>query len=147
MSMNKCIFIGNLGKDPEIRYTSSQMPVANISLGLSRGRDKEGTDKGTDWIRCTAFGKTAEVMQKHLRKGDKVALECRVQTGSYEKNGQKVYTTDFMVDRLEFMGGGQNRSVHAAGAQYQRPPQQAQGQPINTPTGFTEISGDEIPFY
>lgn len=96
--MNKLILIGRLTKDAEVRY-SGENPVAKFSLAVDR-RFKQGE---TDFISCVAFGKTAEFFEKYGRKGTKFALEGRIQTGSYtNKDGNKVYTTDVVVENVEF---------------------------------------------
>lgn len=96
--MNKCIFIGRLVRDPEIRQ-AKDMSVAKFTLAV----DRKGKDKEADFIQCTAFGKTADVIDKYVKKGNKIALEGRWQTGSYtNKDGQKVYTNDCIIDQIEF---------------------------------------------
>lgn len=137
--MNKAILIGNLGRDIELRYTDSNMAVGRFSIALNRGKDKDGNDKGTDWVSCVAFGKTAETMNKYLSKGSKVAIEGHIQTGSYEKDDHKVYTTDIIVDRFEFVGGRNDAST--SGASYSVSPKQD-----GVPEGFTEIDMDDVPF-
>lgn len=138
--MNKAILIGNLGKDIELRYTDSNMAVGRFSIALNRGKDKDGNDKGVDWVNCVAFGKTAETMNKYLSKGSKVAIEGHIHTGSYEKDGHKVYTTDVIVDRFEFVGGKSDAS-ESSGASYTVKKQQD-----GVPEGFTEIDMDDVPF-
>lgn len=99
--MNKVILIGRLTKDPEIRYTQGNEPmcIARYTLAVDR-RTKE---KATDFISCVAFGKNGQFAEKYLNKGTKIALEGRIQTGSYTRqDGQKVYTTDVVVDSTEF---------------------------------------------
>lgn len=98
--MNKCIFMGNLSKKMEVRYGS--VTVARGSMALNRGKDKDGKDRGADFINLVAFGKTAEFFERFGDTGRRFLVECRVQTGSYEKDGRKVYTTDFIVDHAEF---------------------------------------------
>ena len=101
--MNKCIFIGNLAKDVELKTTNNGMQVGRFSLALQRMKK----DDGADFINMVCFGKTAETIAQYLKKGSKAAFECHVQTGSYDnQEGKKVYTTDFIVDRFEFCGGG-----------------------------------------
>lgn len=97
--MNKVILMGRLVRDPESRYTQDQMCVAKFTLAV----DRRGKDKEADFISCTAFGKTAEFVEKYIKKGTKVALEGRWQTGSYtNKEGTKIYTNDCIVDQIEF---------------------------------------------
>lgn len=100
--MNSVIISGRLTKDPNISYTQSQMAIARFNLAVSRGKDKEGNEQ-TDFPSCVAFGKTAELIEKYVSKGSKVLVQGRIQTGSYEKDGRKVYTTDVAVDRIEFL--------------------------------------------
>lgn len=99
--MNKVILIGRLVADPEIRYTQSGKAVASYRLAVDRPFKQDGQQEA-DFINCVAWGKTGEFAGNYLRKGTKIAVEGRVQTGSYEKDGVKHYTTDIVVDRHEF---------------------------------------------
>ena len=97
--MNLVVIMGRLVRDPEIRHAKDNMCVAKFTVAV----DRRGKDKETDFISCTAFGKTAEFCEKYIKKGTKVALEGRWQTGSYtNKEGAKVYTNDCIVDQIEF---------------------------------------------
>lgn len=97
--MNHVVLIGRTTKDIELRYSQNgNMAIARFSLAV----DRMSKDKGTDFISCIAFGKTAELLEKYVPKGRKVAVQGHIQTGSYEKDGHKVYTTDVIVDRMEF---------------------------------------------
>ena len=102
--MNQVNLIGNLTKDPDIRYTTSLEPmcIAKFTLAINDGY---GENKRTDYIPCTAFGKIGENVERFLHKGSKVAVNGKIQTGSYEKDGRKVYTTDVIVQMMEFLGG------------------------------------------
>lgn len=93
--MNQVILIGRLTKDPEVRQTQAGSEIAKYTLAVDRFGD------GTDFINCTAFGKTAEFAEKYLTKGMKVAVSGRIQTGKYEKDGRTVYTTDVIVNNQE----------------------------------------------
>lgn len=97
--MNKVLLIGNLTKDVEVRYTKSEMKVANFTLGINR----EGKKDESDFINCIAFGNQADLISKYLVKGSKVSVEGHIQTGSYEKDGKKVYTTDVVVEKVQFL--------------------------------------------
>lgn len=100
--MNKVILIGRLTKDPEVRYTNGETPlaIARYSVAVDRQSKEESA---ADFIGCVAFGKQGEFAEKYLHKGMKVAVEGRIQTGSYtNKEGKKVYTTDVVVERHEF---------------------------------------------
>lgn len=99
--MNKVILIGRLVADPEIRYTQSGKAVASYRLAVDRPFKQDGQQEA-DFINCVAWGKTGEFAGNYLRKGTKIAVEGRIQTGSYEKDGVKHYTTDIVVDCHEF---------------------------------------------
>ena len=101
--MNNVILIGRLTRDPELRYTTSQMAVATFTLAIDRPT-KADKEKETDFPRIKAFGKTAENCEKYLAKGRMVAVQGSLQTGSYEdKDGKRVYTTDVIANRVEFL--------------------------------------------
>lgn len=122
--MNTVIMIGNLTKDPELRYSTggNQTAVCTFNVALNRGKDRNGNDMGADFPRVTVFGKTAENCDRYLAKGRKVAVQGRLHTDSYtDRNGNKVYTTGVIADRVEFLGGGQQ-------GQQQARPQQAPSQ-------------------
>lgn len=102
--MNKVILIGRIGQEPDVRSTTTGSSSARYSLAVNRGKDKDGNDMGTDWINCVAFGRTADFVEKYLKKGTKILVEGHIRTGSYQKqDGTKVYTTDVVVDRHEFV--------------------------------------------
>ena len=130
--MNKVILCGRLTKDLEVRYgQNSQTAIGRFSIAVDRGKDKDGKDKGADFINCIAFGKTAETIERYFHKGDKILVEGRIQTGSYEGKNGKVYTTDIAVERFEFVES-KNRS----------------NEPIadDPHTGFTRLTDEDIPF-
>ena len=105
--MNKVILIGRLTRDPDIRYTQGPEPmaVARYTLAVNRTWQQDGTQKA-DFISCLAFGSRAEFAEKYLRKGMKIAIAGRIQTGSYtNREGQKVYTTEVLVNEHEFAEG------------------------------------------
>lgn len=120
--MNKWIGMGRLTRDPEVKYggENNSMAIARFSIAVDRrGRkDPNGIEPTADFINCVAFGKTAEFVEKYCTKGTKLVVEGRIQTGSYtNKECAKVYTTDIMVDNLEFAeskaaaSGGGNSSA------------------------------------
>ena len=102
--MNKVILMGRLVKNPEVRQDANGgISMARYTLAVDRMRTKKDEDPCADFINCVVFGKSAEFTKNYLRKGTKIVVEGRIQTGSYtNKNGQKVYTTDVVVDRQEF---------------------------------------------
>lgn len=132
--MNKVILIGRMTKDAEVRYSQgSNMAVAKITLAVDRKFKKDG-EPTADFINCTAFGKNAEVIEKYVRKGTKIAVVGHIQTGSYtNKDGNKVYTTDVMVDELEFCESKNNTSNQPA--------------PKPSPDDFVTVTDDtDMPF-
>lgn len=102
--MNKVVLMGRLTRDPEVRYSQGENPtaVARFTLAVERRFKREG-EETADFIRCLAFGKNAEVVEKYFRQGLKVVIAGRIQTGSYtNKDGQKIYTTDIVIEDQEF---------------------------------------------
>lgn len=102
--MNKVILIGRLACDPDVRYTQGDnaMAIARYRLAVQRRYAKEG-EQSADFISCVAFGKQAEFAERYLKQGAKIAVEGRIQTGHYtNKDGQKVYTTDIVIENCEF---------------------------------------------
>ncbi|MCR4739693.1 MAG: single-stranded DNA-binding protein [Lachnospiraceae bacterium] len=103
--MNKVILMGRLTKDPEVRYSSgdNQTAVARYTLAVDRRFTRNGNDQTADFIPCVVFGKSGEFAEKYFRKGTKIVVTGRIQTGSYtNKDGQKVYTTEVIVEDQEF---------------------------------------------
>lgn len=147
--MNKVILMGRLTRAPEIRYSQGDnaMCIARYTLAVDRRFKREGEQKA-DFISCVAFGKSAEHAEKYYRKGIKIAIAGRIQTGSYtNRDGQKVYTTDVVVEEQEFAEskGSSGNSGYQTGG-YQQPAQ-GYGQPdgdgfMNIPDGIDE----ELPF-
>ncbi|MBF1170848.1 MAG: single-stranded DNA-binding protein [[Eubacterium] sulci] len=104
--MNKAIFIGRLTKDPVVRDGES-VKIANFSLAIDRYSKSE--EKQTDFPRITVFGKQAENAEKYLKKGQLVCVEASVRTGQFtNKDGEKVYTTDFIADKVEYLSWESN---------------------------------------
>lgn len=124
--MNNVMLIGRLTRDPEVRYTSgSQMAVANFTLAIDRPV-RQGEERKADFPRVVVFGRQAETCEKYLAKGRLVAVEGRIQTGSYQnRNGDTVYTTDVVASRVEFLewgdrpSGGQSRGGYQQNNGYQ----------------------------
>lgn len=102
--MNKVILTGRLTRDPEVRYSQGEksIAIARYTLAVDRKFKKEG-EQSADFISCVAMGKNGEFAEKYLKQGTKIAIEGRIQTGSYtNKDGNKVYTTDVIVEGHEF---------------------------------------------
>ena len=138
--MNKTILMGRLTRDPEVRYTQGDnaSAVARFSLAVDRRFKKDG-EQTADFINCVAFGKTGEFIEKYGRKGTKFVVEGRIQTGSYtNKDGQKVYTTDVVVEEQEFAESKNSGSSD-----------NNQSAPANKDMGFMNIPDgidEELPF-
>ena len=117
--VNKVILIGNLGADPEMRYTAGGTAVCKFSLATSRkftGKDGQKQEK-TEWHRIVAWAKLAEICGQYLSKGKQVMIEGRIEYGSYEKDGVKHYTTDIIAENMQMLGGpGPRQSGARAGA-------------------------------
>lgn len=101
--MNKVVLIGRLTRDPELRYTSSNIPSARFSLAVDRPFQNQNGERETDFINIVVWRKQAENVSKYISKGSLVAVEGRIQTGSYEKDGQRIYTTDVVADNVQFL--------------------------------------------
>ena len=139
--MNKVLLIGRLTRDPEIRWTQGQDQkcTARYTIAVDRHVKAQDGQQTADFISCVSFGKTAEFVEKYLKQGIKIAAEGRIHTGSYtNRDGQKVYTTDVVVDTLEFAeskNSGNGSSTPAEG--------------VMGANGFMTIEGsidDEFPF-
>ena len=145
--MNSVSLIGRLTRDPEVRYgAASQTAVARFSIAIDRGRDRDGNDRGADYPNIVCFGRTAELVEKYLGKGRLVGIQGRIQTGSYEKDGKKVYTTEVLADRVEFL----DRGDRADGSAQQRSTgfsAPAENAAPAIPEGFSQLlTDDDIPF-
>ena len=105
--MNQVNLVGRFTKDPEVRYSSgsNQMAIARFTLAV----DRPMKQNETDFIGCVAFGRTAELIERYMHKGSLMGLCGRIQTGSYEKDGKRVYTTDIVADRIEFLDKKDNK--------------------------------------
>jgi single-strand DNA-binding protein len=107
-SVNKCIFIGNLGRDPEMRYMPDGGAVANFSIACTENfKDKSGAkQEKTEWVRIVMFGKLGEIAGEYLKKGSSVYVEGRMQTRKWtNKEGHDQYTTEIVADRMQMLGG------------------------------------------
>ena len=135
--MNDCKFSGRPTRDPEIRYTEGAQPmaVARYTLAVDRKYKKEGGQQA-DFLSIVAFGKTAEFVEKYIKKGIKVIVECHAQSGSYtDKNGNKVYYTEFVADAHEFCES-KNSSGNA----------EPQPKPDDSFMSIPDDIGEELPF-
>jgi len=148
--MNKVILMGRLTRDPEVRYSqgANSLAIARYTLAVDRRFRREG-EATADFIGCVAFGKQAEFAERYLRQGVKIAVTGRIQTGSYtNRDGQKVYTTDVVVEEQEFAESKGNADVNRGNSGFQTaapapaPAFDAGDGFMNIPDGIDE----ELPF-
>lgn len=144
--VNKVILVGNLGNDPETKYTQGGMAITTLSLATTEKRkDKDGnkTEK-TSWHRVKLFGKLGEIAGEYLKKGSQCYIEGRIEYGSYDKDGVKVYTTDIIADEMQMLGGksegGGGSSGIRGGAPQREPRQAATSAPVD------DFGDSDIPF-
>ncbi|MBQ4505824.1 MAG: single-stranded DNA-binding protein [Firmicutes bacterium] len=138
--MNSVQLIGRLTRDPSVSYgAASQTAVARFTIAIDRGKDRNGEDRGADFPSIVCFGKTAELVEKYVGKGRLVGITGRIQTGSYERNGEKVYTTDVIADRVEFL----DRGDRSGSSSYSNPEPDMED---SIPGGFNKLTDDDIPF-
>ena len=143
--MNSVALIGRLTRDPEVRYgAASQTAVARSSIAVDRARAAREGEPTADFINIVCFGKTAELVEKYMNKGRLVGITGRIQTGSYEKDGRKVYTTEVVADRVEFLDRGDRSSDGAGQTRMQDAPAAVSGPAV--PEGFAQLTDDDIPF-
>ena len=145
--MNKVILMGRLTRDAEVRYSQgdASTAVARFSLAVDRRFKRDGDDQTADFINCVAFGRTGEFMERFGRKGTKFLVEGRIQTGRYtNRDGQKVYTTDVVVEQVEFAESKASNDNNGGYVPADRPsPSGAAGDGfMNIPDGIDE----ELPF-
>ena len=158
--VNKVILIGQLGQDPEVRFTQQGNPIANISMATSeKWKDKQGQlQEKTEWHRIVVFGKLADIVQQYVRKGSKLYVEGKLQTRKWQdQQGNDKYSTEVVVDgfsgQIQMLDGKQEGQGNAPlqQHQHQQRPQQAQTGPVNSaptqqaPGGYDDFD-DDIPF-
>ena len=138
--MNKVILIGRLVADPELRHTQSGTAVCRYRLAVDRPVKKEG-QQNVDFLNCVTWDKNAEFASRYLRKGTRIAVEGKIQTGSYQKGEVKHYTFEIAIDRHEFC---ESKSTADPGSSYSAPAADYSG----TDQEFTDMNEDdgELPF-
>ncbi|MGA2355785.1 MAG: single-stranded DNA-binding protein [Terriglobales bacterium] len=158
-SVNKVILIGNLGKDPEMKYTQGGMPVAKFSIATNeRFKDKEGNwQDRTEWHNIVAFQKLAEIIGQYLKKGGKCYIEGSLRTGSWDdkETGKKMYKTEIVANDLvllsgrgegggggEYSGGSRGIASSSSGNSFD----QSAPEPEHAPVGSSPITDEDIPF-
>jgi len=154
--INKVILVGNLGRDPEVRYTPSGTAVANVTIATGeswKDRNTGEQQERTEWHRVVFFSRLAEIVEQYLKKGAKVYVEGRLQTRSWEQEGVKRYTTEIIANEMQMLdsrgsagdGGGafepRQQSADGNNQQQQKPAAKEGG-----PSNFDNFDDDEIPF-
>jgi len=137
-SVNKVILIGNLGADPELRYTPSGAAVANFNIATTeKWKDKDGQmQERTEWHRIILWSRQAEIAKEYLRKGSSVYIEGRIQNRSYDdKDGVKRYVTEIIGQRMQLLGGRSGASSEGGGSE-----------PPPPPPGNIDGEDDDLPF-
>lgn len=146
--MNVVVLVGRLTRDPDIRYTNEAEPrcIARFTLAVDRGYKKDG-QQAADFIGCTVFGKAAEAVEQYVRKGTKICLEGRIQTGSYtDRDGKKIYTTDVIANHWEF---AESRKAQEEAAGQTAGKARTEGKAPEDADGFMNIPDsidEELPF-
>lgn len=138
--MNNVSLIGNITRDIELKGNDTKFTQFTVAV-QRQFKNKQTGEYESDFITCKAFGKTAEIIAQHFSKGSKIGVSGNIQTGSYEKDGNKVYTTDVMVRDITFV----DRKGQAGQAPKQQAPQQ-NNNPFNNSTGPIDINDDDLPF-
>jgi single-strand DNA-binding protein len=142
--LNRCEFIGRLGRDVEMRYQQSGDAVANFSLAVGwKTKDKEGTE----WVRIVVFGKLAEICGEYLRKGKQIYVSGRMRTREYDKDGEKRYATEVVADQMQMLGGRDDDGGQREAPPRSAPQRQARpAAPAAPASGSLADMDDDIPF-
>lgn len=147
--VNKVILVGNLGKDPEIRYTASGTAIANITIATTESwRDKQSGEKQekTEWHRVVFFSRLAEIVGEYLKKGSQVYVEGRLQTRKWQdKSGQDRYTTEIVASEMQMLGGRGGEGGQPAQNQSFRKPAESAA-PSEPAPAEEDFQDDDIPF-
>lgn len=136
--MNKCIFIGRLAADPELRTTQNGISNCNFKIAVQRRFKDNNGERQADFFTCVSWRQTAEFVARYFHKGDPIAVEGSMQNRSYDaQDGSKRYVTELIVDNVEMCGSAQNR---------QQPAEQTMQQAQQTFGGYTVVDDDDLPF-
>ncbi len=138
--MNKCIFIGRLTADPELRTTQSGISNCNFKIAVQRRFKDNNGERQADFFNCVSWRQTAEFVTRYFHKGDMIAVEGSMQNRSYDaQDGSKRYVTELIVDNVEMCGGGQNARKSDNVDAFADQARQTFG-------GFVQVDDDELPF-
>ena len=146
MSLNTVTLVGRIVKELDLKYTSTGKAVARFTLAVNRDFKDSNGDTKADFPSCQVWGKTAEVMADNLRKGSLIDVTGRVETGSYEKNGQKIYTTDIVVEKFHFLDSKKDSTNNGQTGQSNTRSSHQPSDPFNSHSEPYDVSDDSLPF-
>lgn len=148
--VNKVILVGNLGADPEVRYTQNSTAVANLSIATSETwKDKQTGEQReqTEWHRCVSYRRLAEICGEYLKKGSKVYVEGKLQTRKWQgQDGQDRYTTEIVIQEMQMLDSGGNQNQANNQCQQSKSANQATKKPHNNQNQMDQDFDDDIPF-
>ena len=148
--INKAIIVGNLGRDPEVRYTANGNAIANITVATTESwKDKQSGERQekTEWHRVVFFGRLAEIAGEYLKKGAQVYIEGRLQTRKWEdKSGQERYTTEIVASEMQMLGSRGGGASEASDDDYSSEARSATGSSGGSTSGGDPDLDDDIPF-
>jgi single-strand DNA-binding protein len=148
MSVNKVILVGNVGRDPEVRYLDKDVAVANFPLATSESYTAKNGEKvtSTEWHNIVIWRGLAKVVEQYVKKGDRLYIEGRIRTRSWEdKEGNKRYTTEIYGDNMEMLGGPRNQQGGNDNQNQSSSAQNDKGNSVNEPD-FSPNEEDDLPF-
>ena len=146
MSLNTVTLVGRIVKELDLKYTSTGKAVARFTLAVNRDFKDANGDTKADFPSCQVWGKTAEVMADNLRKGSLIDVTGRVETGSYEKNGQKIYTTDIVVEKFHFLDSKKDSTNNGQTNQSNYRNNRQSSDPFSSHGESIQIDDDSLPF-
>ena len=150
--INQVVLVGRVVKELDLKYTQSGKAVARFNLAVNRDFKDANGDSQADFPSCQVWGKTAEVMADNLRKGSLIDVTGRIQTGSYEKDGQRIYTTDVVVEKFHFLEAKNDNANRSSGQSNNRAKQQdfdefnQSADPFSGAGESIDIGDDDLPF-
>ena len=150
--INNVVLVGRVVKELDLKYTQSGKAVARFNLAVNRDFKDANGDSQADFPSCQVWGKTAEVMADNLRKGSLIDVTGRIQTGSYEKDGQRIYTTDVVVEKFHFLEAKNDNANRSSGQSNNRAKQQGfdefnqSAYPFSSTGESIDIGDDDLPF-
>ncbi len=146
-SVNKVILIGNLGQDPELKYTPSGVPVCTFSIATTeKWNDKDGNkQEKTEWHKIKVWRKQAEIAAEYLKKGSPLYVEGKLETHSWEQDGQKRFMTEIVCDRFQMLGRKEDSGSSGSGSQYSASKGKSE-EPADEPPPDNFADDDDLPF-